>query len=64
MGMLTPYSHISHMILPYGDDMTYSERVYNLIISLYDWALRDWVVLPRQNRIAQQYFGHLARKYN
>lgn len=60
MGHLTPYSHIAHMVLPHGDDMSYSERAYNLILSLYDWYYRSWVVLPAQNEIAQRHFGHLA----
>lgn len=62
MGHLTPYSHIAHMVLPYGDDMSYSERVYNVVLSLYDWWYRNWIVLPKQNEIAQRFFGHLASK--
>lgn len=72
MGMLTPCSHIAHMVFHYGDDITYLytyyityyERVHNLIISLYDVVFRDWIALPRQNEIAQRYFGHLSRKLN
>lgn len=60
MGLLTPLSHVPHMLLPYGDDMTYSERVQNVILSLYDWYYRTFVALPKQNEIAQKYFGHLA----
>lgn len=64
MGMLTPWSHVPHMLLPYGDDMSYSERVHNLVLSVFDWGYRTWVVLPKQNAIAQRYFGHLASKLN
>lgn len=60
MGMLTPLSHVAHMLLPYGDDMTYSQRVYNVILSAFDWWHRNWISLPRQNEIARRYFGHLA----
>lgn len=48
------------MILPHGDDMSYSERAYNVILSLYDWYYRSWVTLPKHNEIAQRFFGHLA----
>lgn len=64
MGMVTPLSHVPHMLLPHGDDMTYSERIHNVILSLYDWWFRNWVTLPKQNEIAQRYFGHLARNSN
>lgn len=63
MGMLTPISHVPHMLLPYGDDMTYSQRVYNVILTIFDWLFRTWVTLPKQNEIAQRYFGHLASKF-
>lgn len=60
MGMLTPLSHVPHMLLPYGDDMSYFERVYNVVLSAFDWWFRTFVTLPKQNTIAQRYFGHLA----
>ncbi|XP_055320800.1 UDP-glucosyltransferase 2-like [Sitodiplosis mosellana] len=59
-GLLTPWSHVPHSLLPYGDDMSYTERVHNVILSAYDWWFRNWVLLPQQNEIAQRYFGHLA----
>lgn len=63
MGHLTPYSHIAHNLLSYGDDMTYSERVYNLILSMYDWWYRSWITLPKQNEIAHRYFSHLIGSF-
>lgn len=60
MGHLTPWSHVPHFLLTYGDDMTYFERVHNVIISLYDWYFRNWVMLEDQNKIAHKYFAHLA----
>lgn len=60
MGMLTPLSHVPHMLLPYGDNMSYSERVFNVVLSVFDWWFRTFVTLPKQNKIAEQYFGHLA----
>lgn len=61
MGQLTPWSHVSHMLLSYGDDMSYFERVYNVIVSLYDWYYRNWVMLEQQNDIAHRQFAHLNR---
>lgn len=52
--------NLAHMILPHGDDMSYSERAYNVILSLYDWYYRSWVTLPKHNEFAQRFFGHLA----
>lgn len=60
MGMLTPLSHVPHMLLPYGDDMSYMERVHNVLLSSFDWYYRTFVMLPKQNEIAQRYFGFLA----
>lgn len=51
------------MLLPYGDNMSYTERVFNVIVSAYDWYYRNWIMLPQQNAIAQRYFGHLASKF-
>lgn len=60
MGMLTPLSHVPHMLLPYDDNMSYLERVNNVVLSVFDWWFRTFVTLPKQNEIAQRYFGHLA----
>lgn len=42
--------------------MTYFERVHNVLVSAYDWWFRNWVMIPKQNEIAQRYFGFLASK--
>lgn len=65
MGLLTPWSFVPHFLLSYGDNMSYIERVYNVILSLYDWWFRTWVMLERQNEIAHRQFAHLAgRRFN
>lgn len=61
-GFLTPWSFVPHHFLTYSDDMTYTQRVYNVILSLYDWWHRSWISTTRQNDIARRYFGHLAGK--
>lgn len=65
MGLLTPWSFVPNKLLPYSDNMNYVQRVYNVILSLYDWWFRDWAMLERQNEIAHRYFAHLAgRNFN
>lgn len=62
MGLLTPWSFVPHHILSYDDEMTYTQRIYNVILSLYDWWFHSWIVSSRQNEIAQRYFSHLVGK--
>lgn len=63
MGMLTPYSHVPISLLPNSDEMTYSQRVYNLILTIYQSYVINWIALPQQEVIAQKYFGHLASEF-
>lgn len=60
MGLMTPWSFVPHYLLAYDDEMAYTQRIYNVILSLYDWWFRSWVIVSRQNDIARRYFGHLA----
>lgn len=60
MGLLTPHSHVSHTMLPYTDQMSFSERWYNSLVSTFDETIRKWVHLPAQNDIANRHFGHLG----
>lgn len=59
MGLLTPLSHVPHVFLSYGEKMSFSERWYNTIFSIYDYLLRHFIHLPTQNKMAKQHFGHL-----
>lgn len=59
MGMLTPWSHVPHVLLSYTDKMTFTERAYNAYLSIFEWIYRNWYALPEQNRQAEQFFGHL-----
>lgn len=43
----------------YSDHMSFTQRLHNTLISLSDWMVRRWIHLPNQQKIAQQYFGHL-----
>lgn len=64
MGMLTPWSHVPHVLLSYTDKMTFTERAYNAYLSIYEWFYRNWYALPEQNRQAEQFFGHLVAERN
>lgn len=61
MGLATPFSHVPHAILDFSDEMTFSERFYNLALSVFDAAIvRPYFHLPRQMAIAEKHFGDLA----
>lgn len=36
MGMLTPWSHVPHVVLSYSDQMSLTERAYNAYLSIYE----------------------------
>lgn len=59
MGLLTPWSHVPHMLLSYTDNMSFQQRFYNVILSMYEWCYRNWVALPAHNKIAKEFFGFL-----
>lgn len=61
MGLATPFSHVTHAILDFSDAMTFSERLYNAALSIFDAAIvRPFFHLPRQAAIAEKHFGALA----
>lgn len=57
MGLMTPWSFVPHPILLYVDDMTFSQRCYNFLISLTDAVIRKYYYLPRQDKLAKKYFA-------
>lgn len=60
MGVLTPLSFVPHMLLAhYGDNMTFSQRCYNLVLSTYDALYRKFSYMPENERIAKKYFKAL-----
>lgn len=62
MGMVTPYSHVGHPTLGYGEKMTFAGRWCNTVFSLITWFYHDFVHIPVQNQGAQLMFsGHLRR---
>lgn len=57
MGLLTPLSHIPHLLLPYKDDMTFKQRAYNFYLSIYDNFFRRFYYFPRMQSQAERHFG-------
>lgn len=60
MGLLTPYSHVPSVFLPYSDNMTFLQRWANTLFSMLNWIMRELVHNPLQNGLAEKYFGHLG----
>lgn len=61
-GLHTPWSHVPHTLLTFSDQMSFFERLYNTIVSVYDLCLRHWYFLPGQNEIARHYFANVESK--
>lgn len=40
--------------------MSFTERWYNTALSLTDWIMRRWIVIPNYNELAKKHFGHLG----
>uniref|UniRef100_A0A182TRD4 Uncharacterized protein n=1 Tax=Anopheles melas TaxID=34690 RepID=A0A182TRD4_9DIPT len=59
MGLVTPWSFVPHPVLLLSDDMTFSERCYNFLISLADLVIRQLYYIPQQNRLAQTHFAKI-----
>lgn len=57
MGFLTPLSFVPHSSLPYVEDMTFLQRVFNVFITAYDVVLRRLNYIPAQNKLAQTHFA-------
>lgn len=55
-GMITPLSFVPHFFTEFTDEMNFYERLYNVVLTIYDWAYRKFVFLPKQNEFSQKYF--------
>ncbi|XP_059616624.1 UDP-glucosyltransferase 2 [Phlebotomus argentipes] len=60
-GFRAPASFIPHILLPYTDEMTLSQRAYNLFISLCDRIVRRIFYIPAQNALLEKHFKPLER---
>lgn len=59
MGLMTPWSHVPHMMFEYDDNMTFFQRYYNFVVSFADAVLRKYYYLPKQDMLAKKYFSIL-----
>lgn len=59
-GLLTPWSHVPHLVLTNSDNMSFSDRWYNAALSMCDWIVRRFLHVPWQTELANKYFSHLA----
>ncbi|XP_062551814.1 LOW QUALITY PROTEIN: UDP-glycosyltransferase UGT5-like [Armigeres subalbatus] len=62
MGLITPWSVVPHMLLDYEDNMNFFQRSYNLFISTFDYVVREYYYLPKQNEIVKKCFGDLNQQ--
>lgn len=46
-------------MLPYTDNMAFSQRIYNAIVTYYDYFIRHFVYLPREEELMKKHFAHL-----
>lgn len=56
VGLWTPLSFVQNPVLPYTEEMTFFQRVYNVFLSTYESFLRRFNYIPAQNRLARKYF--------
>uniref|UniRef100_A0A6B2EIL5 Putative udp-glucuronosyltransferase n=1 Tax=Phlebotomus kandelakii TaxID=1109342 RepID=A0A6B2EIL5_9DIPT len=60
-GFRAPFSFVPHILLPYTDDMTFTQRAYNLFFSLCDRIVRGVFYIPAQNALLEKNFKPLER---
>lgn len=46
-------------MLPYSDNMTFDQRLYNLLVTAYDYFIRRFVYIPAEEALAKKHFSHL-----
>ena len=63
MGMIFPWSYVPHGFLPYTDQMSFTQRFWNIAYNLYEDLDREWNYFPDMDAFTQQYFGHLPGIY-
>ncbi|XP_055608294.1 UDP-glucosyltransferase 2-like [Uranotaenia lowii] len=54
VGGYKPSSTVPHFTMLYDSDMTFSQRMYNFVVQNFDSIYRQWVFLPRIQRLAQK----------
>lgn len=46
-------------MLPYSDEMTFIQRMYNTYVTVYDWIIRRFVYIPAEEALVKKHFSHL-----
>lgn len=60
MGSLTPYSFVPHLVLyEYDDHMSFFQRSYNFLFSMFDVLYRRFSYLPKMEAMAKEHFAGL-----
>lgn len=61
MGMITPLAHVAQQVLPYTENMSFAQRYYSSMLSIYTWFVRYYFHYPWHNEISNKYFAHLEQ---
>lgn len=59
MGLLTPLSHVSSAMLPYTDQMDFTQRWHNTMLSIFGYLVRRIVHNTLQTQLIKTHFSHL-----
>ncbi|XP_031638675.1 UDP-glucuronosyltransferase 2B7-like [Contarinia nasturtii] len=51
------YSYVPHNLLPFNDEMTFSQRLLNFLIYMQEFIIFKYFLNPRLDEIATEYFG-------
>lgn len=63
MGLITPLSHVPHNLLAFTDRMSFTERCYNVALSLADMFLRRFYYMTKMQQLADEYFNNTDGSY-
>ncbi|XP_023036443.1 UDP-glycosyltransferase UGT5 [Drosophila willistoni] len=58
VGSPAPPSFVPHIMLSFGDHMTFYERLVNVLFLAYERFLLDYYYLPKQAEIYREFFPH------
>lgn len=47
-------------MLPFSDNMSFRDRCFNTVVTIYDWLVRKFAFLPTEEAYTRKHFAHLA----